>query len=407
MVAAQGFGRRRPRKTTAEQVREVASTVVATHIDTINVLIRSHYLIPYSRLGPYRSSWIDELAYEQRTFFEAAAGSTAFVPVELFPLFRYRMEAAESIGAISPKGKRLDPRYVDAVYDEVDARGPLAASELTDPGKSPGNWWDWSSGKTALEHLWRSGRVAVSGRENFMRLYDVAERVIPPSALAAPSPGREDSQKELICLGARALGVATGMAVIDYLGVRHDRMPRAPDGRRPRPPWARLLRELIEEGRLQTVEVDTWSEPGYALTDVTIPRSVDARALLSPFDELVRKQSFGFEQHLGHQLYVPEARRMYGYYVLPFLLGDELVARCDLKADRDGRALLVVAAYIEPGQDARRVAPELALELDQLRTWLGLDLTLVGDRGDLAADLRKCVAARGDTSRMTQGNGRD
>lgn len=395
-LAAHGLARKRPVRPSVRHVKEVAGTVLATHIDSINVLARSQYLIPFSRLGPYRTEHFDSLAYERRELFEGSGHSTALMPVELYPLLRYQMEMWQAAGVFSPKGQRVDPRYLEAVYDEVAARGPIAANELSEPGGNAGPWWGWSSGKTALEHLWRSGRLAVAGREDFVRLYDIAERVIPGEVLDATPPDPEESRKQLVCRAAGTLGIAPARPLVDFFGLRQRPagLPRL-DGKA-RLAWRRLVPELAEDGRLVEVEVEGWDAPGYTLPDVRIPRSVSARALLSPFDELVRflgEPVFDFVQHLAQQLYVPAAKRMYGYYVLPFLLGDLLVARCDLKADRGGRALLVQGAYTELGHDPESVAAELAQELQQLQTWLELDLIIVGDRGDLAAGLKRAVAS--------------
>ena len=393
-LGAQGFGRR-PAKAAMAHVRKTASKVLAIHIDSINVLVRSHYLIAYSRLGAYPMDAIDTLAYKRRELFEGWAHSTGLMPLHLYPLLRYKMQWRRQASARSPNGEWIDPAFVDQVYDEVAARGPLTVGELSSGNASRGAWWGWSHGKTALEYLLYCGRVAVAGREDFTRLYDIAERVIPGAVLDAPAPDPEESQKQLICLAANALGVATARQLVWYFGLHQNyAAPKGPNGKAPRATWPRLVRELVDEGRLNAVEVETWPEPGYMFPSARIPRSIDVRALLSPFDELVRSSAeltFGFTQHLGQQLYVPAAKRMYGYYVLPFLLGDQLVGRCDLKADRQSRALLVQSAYVEPGHDAKRVAGELADELRQLQTWLDLDRTVVADRGDLAVALKRSL----------------
>ena len=396
-LSAQGFGRRRPAKPTIAHVRATARALGAIHIDSINVLARSHHIVTFSRLGPYPFDALDRLTYDRHELFEGAAGSTYLLPVERYPLLRYKMDAFVTTGAYAPNGERIDPGFVDAVYDEVAARGPITVAELSDGGAPRGNWWGWSNGKAALEHLWRSGRLAIAGREDFTRLYDVTERVIPADVLALPYAAGEDGQKELLCLAASVLGISTAKGLAHLFGVSYDHHRMRVAGNKPRPTWSKLVPQLVEDGRLVRVSVEGCPDPLYAPADVKVPRSVDDRALLAPFDEVLSEAAvlFGFVQRLGQQLYVPAARREYGYYVLPFLLGDELVARCDLKADRAGRQLLVLSAYAEPGHDARRLASELAVELRAMQAWLGLDGILVGEKGDLIAALRSAVRHTG------------
>jgi len=186
-LAAQGFGRKAGNPTPA-QVRTLASRVLALQLDAINVLVRSHYLPVYSRLGPYRMEAVDVLAYERRELFECWGHAACLMPVSLFPLMRHRMEAQREASPWTPDGSRPEGRYIGAVYDEVAERGPLAAGDLSEGGKRKGKWWGWSNGKMALEHLLSCGLVQVSGRRGFTRVYDIAERVIPPEVLDAPWP---------------------------------------------------------------------------------------------------------------------------------------------------------------------------------------------------------------------------
>jgi uncharacterized protein YcaQ len=290
--------------------------------------------------------------------------------------------------------------YMTKVYAEVAERGPLAAADLSVPGKRSGNWWGWGPGKAALEQLYDAGLVAIAGRRGFERLYDLAERVIPRAALDAPAPPREEAMKQLICLGAKACGVGTFGDITSYFytdGWR-DRMPPEPREERPngraKPIAKRLVSELVEEGRLLAAQVEGWRDPAYIHPGARAPRTVDARALVTPFDSLVWDRGrlgrmFGMKYTI--EIYTPAAKRVYGYYVCPFLLGDAIVARCDLKADRDRRVLMVQSAFLEPGQDARHVIPDLTNELRQMQTWLQLDWIEVAERGDLAARLRKSV----------------
>jgi hypothetical protein len=393
-LAAQGFGRR-PGKPTISAVRTVASKLMAIQLDSVNVLVRSHYLPAYSRLGPYPLSAIDKLAYDRRELFECWGKAACLLPVDLYPLLRYRMTAQLAVSPWTPGGSAPEGAYIKAVYEEVAARGPLAAGELSEPGRGTGKWWGWNNGKMALEHLLSCGLLAIAGRRGFTRLYDITERVIPPAMLDTPALDPEDAQRELICRSAKALGVASAKQLGGYLGLHSHRIVvRRPDGRRPRPIWPRLVDELVDEGGLVRVTVEGWPEPGYLVPGTRRVRTVNARALLSPFDTFMWGSAqllCGFTNPLSQQLYVPAERRIYGYYVLPFLLGDTLVGRTDLKADRQRRALLVQSAYVEPGHDRNHVAAELAAELRQLQMWLELDTIEVADRGDLAEPLRSAM----------------
>jgi uncharacterized protein YcaQ len=392
-LAAQGFGAK-PTKATMRHVKRLATKVHAFQIDSVNVLVRAHYLPAYSRLGPYSTTAIDTLAYKRRELFECWGKAACLFPVALYPLFRFRMDAAKSGNPRSPSGSYPDSAYIEKAYNEVGERGPITASELSNPGERRGKWWGWNAGKIALEHLFNAGLVAISGRRGFTRLYDITERVIPADVLDAPYPDADEAKKELICLAASAYGVGTIRELTGYFGVDVWDLPRGNGGKRPKRVGPRLAAELVDEGRLVPVTVEGWKEPAYMSPGVRHPRSVDVRALLGPFDSMMWRDTerlFGFTQHLAQQLYVPAERRMYGYYVLPFLLGDMLVGRCDLKADRQRRVLMVQSAHLQHGQDRKRVAAELASELKQMKEWLELDSIEVAGRGDLAASLKRSV----------------
>lgn len=245
------------------------------------------------------------------------------------------------------------------MYEEISSRGPLTARELSDGGQSKGKWWGWSRGKEAAEHLLACGLLAVAARRGFNRVYDITERVIPAGILAQAAPGPEEAQKLLIAITAASLGICGREQLGGYFGLHSHRVVvRGPDGKKPRPIWRRLANELIEEGRLVAVDVEGWSERGYIVPGTRVPRSMQARALLSPFDSFMwgsARRCCDFVQPLAQQLYVPAERRVHGYYVLPFLLGDNLVGRCDLKADRQRGVLMVQAAHVEPGNHAGHV----------------------------------------------------
>lgn len=405
-IAAQGFGTK-PAKPTVAHLCRLAARIHAFQIDSVNVLARAHYVPAFARLGPYSMDALDSLAYRERALFEYWGHAACLMPVALYPLLRYRMQKHAARTHEYMRTKR--GAYMARVYAEVAERGPIAASDLSDPGKRQGSWWGWwgtGNGKATLEHLYDAGLVAIAGRRRFERLYDVVERVIPRTALEAPAPPREEAMKQLIALAAQACGVGTFADITGYFYVDRwwDRLPPGPQwaarGRtrgRDKPIAKQLVSELVEERRLVPIRVEGWKEPAYLHPDARVPRSVDARALVTPFDSLVWERErverlFGMKYVL--EIYVPPPKRQYGYYVFPFLLGDTLVARCDLKADRERRILMVQSAFLEKGQSARRVVPELQSELRQLQAWLGLDGIEVARCGDLAERLRRSVSGR-------------
>lgn len=408
-LAAQGFGAR-PAAPSLAHLRKLAARLHAFQIDSVNVLARAHYVPAFARLGPYPMNALDTLAYRKRELFEYWAHEACLLPVALYPLLRYRMNRHAERTEAYMRSKR--GAYMARVYAELAERGPLSASELSDPGKRSGSWWGWwgsGNGKATLEHLFDAGLVAVADRRGFERVYDITERVIPPSALDAPTPPPEEAMKQLIALAAKACGVATAGDLIDYfrIGSPRDRRPPGPPwlhrkgvNGRPRlaPAANRLIAELVEEGRLAPVRVEGWKEQAYLHPRTRTPRAAGARAILSPFDSLIWERSrmkrlFGVQFSI--EMYTPPPQRVYGYYVCPFLLGDAIVARCDLKADRARGVLLVQSAFLEPGQDAHRAASGLAGALAEMQSWLALDRIEIKERGSLAAPLRACVKRAG------------
>jgi uncharacterized protein len=388
-IASQGFrlpGRRSANASVA-QVRKLADQIHAFQIDSVNVLVRAHYMPAFARLGPYPMDALDTLTYRRHELFEYWGHAACLMPISLFPLVRYRMHTEATREYMATQ----EGAYVAEAYREVADRGPLAAGELTNPGKRSGNWWGWASGKAALERLYDAGLLSIAGRRGFERLYDVTERVIPPSALEVELP-REQAMKELICRGAQACGVGTVLDIAGYFYVDgwRDRQLLSAGGRS-RPIARRLVAELVEEGRLLPASVEGWKEPAYLHPEAAVPKRVAARAIVTPFDSLVWERQrierlFGMKYTI--ELYTPAHKRIYGYYVCPFLLGDTLVGRCDLKADRQRKILLVHGAFTEPGQQAQGVAPQLAEALRELQEWLGLDRIEIGAAGDIAAALR-------------------
>jgi uncharacterized protein YcaQ len=365
-LAAQGFTVARPgRDVTARDLGRLFARIGAVQIDSVNVLVRSHYLPAFSRLGPYRTALLDDAAYgRRRTIFEYWAHAASFLPLELFALLRWRMQrAAQYTGMYRgiTSFARSKRRFVDAVLREVRERGPVSAGDL-EPGGGKGSWWGWSDTKAALEFLFWAGSVTTAARRGFERVYDLTERVIPAEILARPFPAEEEAQRALLLIAMDALGVATERDLRDYfrLGVADARQ---------------RLAELLASGALIAVRVEGWKQPAYARADLKIPRRVTARALLSPFDSLIwerERTARMFEFDFRLELYTPPGKRVHGYYVLPFLLGEELVARVDLKADRAAGVLRAHAVHYEDGADREAVTAALEPELAAMAGWLGL-----------------------------------
>jgi uncharacterized protein len=398
-LAAQGFGRPRPSgRVDIRHLRRAIDDVGLLQLDSVNVFCRSHYMPVFSRLGPYPRQALDRLAWHEdgkgetrrarrRDLIEYWGHEASLLPVELQPLLRWRMARASELAWKSVARVAAEqPRLLEFVLDEVRERGPLRASELAARGRrrKPGEMWSWSEEKTALEYLFFAGRVCAARRVNFERLYDLPERVLPRQVLEAATPPQEEAQRQLLLIAAKRLGVATEADLGDYF-----RLPRAESKAR--------VAELAEDGGLVPVRVEDWRQPAYLATErpAGLRRVAAARALLTPFDSLVwarerTERLFGFRYRI--EIYVPAPKRVYGYYVLPFLLGDRLVARVDLKSDRQASLLRVRGAFAEAGTDAARVAAELAAELRLLSDWLGLSGVAVARKGDLAAPLHRALA---------------
>lgn len=397
-VAAQGFGRPRPSgRVDARHLRRTIDDVGLLQLDSVNVFCRSHYMPVFSRLGPYPRATLDRLASHenggekgrragQRELIEYWGHEASLLPVGLQSLLRWRMARAD---ALAWKGVARvaaeQPKLLEFVLGEVRERGPIRASELAPQGRrrKPGEMWSWSEEKTALEYLFFAGRVCAARRINFERLYDLPERVLPRAVLEAPTPSQEEAQRQLILIAAKRLGVATEADLGDYF-----RLPRAESKAR--------VAELAEDGSLTPTRVEGWRQPGYLSPErpVGLRRVAAARALLTPFDSLVwarerAERLFGF--HYRIEIYVPAPKRVHGYYVLPFLLGDRLVGRVDLKSDRQAGVLRVRGAFAESHVETAHVAAELADELRQLSEWLELGGVSVARKGDLASALRRAL----------------
>ncbi|MGZ4735681.1 MAG: winged helix-turn-helix domain-containing protein [Acidimicrobiia bacterium] len=387
-LAAQGFASPRPSgRVDRRHVRRMLARVGLVQIDSVNVIVRSQELPLFARLGPHRRDLLSGMVADGE-LFEYWGHEASLLPIELFPLLRWRMAAAGAKeagwnGLIRLAHER--PDYVEAVYDEVRERGLMSASELDDPGAKSGPWWGWRHGKQALEYLFWCGRLSARRRTNFERVYDLTERLIPAEWLAAPIQSQSESHKELLVRAADALGIGTARDLADYYRLNI--------------PYSRpLLAELVEEQRLVPARVEGWAQPAYLHPEARVPRRVDARSLLSPFDSLIWERSrterlFDFRYRL--EIYTPKPKRIFGYYVLPFLLGDELVARVDLKAERTEGVLRVRGAFAEPGHDPIAIAEPLGEELALLGDWLGLERVIVDDHGDLAPSLEGAIPRSG------------
>jgi uncharacterized protein YcaQ len=422
-LAAQGFGQPRAAGPLGpDDLIAAVGRLGLVQLDSVNVLCRSHYLPLFSRLGRYDRSELDRVtghgdqangdgngegekakhaghANHAGQAKDGTAGlrlveywghQASLIPAELRPLFRWRMARVDQeLWAPVVKVAREQPDLIAQTLRMVREQGPIPASAIGTVRRAAttGGLWNFNAGKSALEYLFYAGQVAVSGRVNFERMYDAPERALPASVLAVPDIPDADAQRELTRIAAAALGVATEPDLGDYF-----RLPRAASKAR--------VAELVAAGELVPISVDGWKAPAYLWPEADgrpgLRERPDrpARALLSPFDSLIwfrdrTERLFGFRYHV--EIYTPAAKRVHGYYVLPFLLGDALVARADLKSDRREHTLIVQAAYAEPGVDRAAVARELAAELSELAGWLGLGQVLVSDRGDLAGELAEVV----------------
>lgn len=366
-LAAQGFAEPRPAAIGRGHLRRTIERLGLHQIDSVNVLVRAHYLPAFSRLGPYDRTLLDRAAWgrrSERRLFEYWAHEASLLPLEMHPLLRWRMARADrgEHGYFSRSGFATERRSeAMRLLERIRMDGPLAASAV-ESGK-PG-WWEWSEPKRMLEWLFYAGHVTTATRRgSFERVYDLTERVIPAAILALPTPSDADAQRALVERAARAFGIATGTELRDYFRLRPDDAASA-------------IRTLVEEGVLRPVSVAGWPV-AYLHRDARRPRRIVTRALLAPFDPLVWERArtervFGFRYRI--EIYTPLAKRQHGYYVLPFLLDEALVARVDLKADRQNARLLVHAVHLEPGAPPETMSA-LTAELRDLSAWLGLGET--------------------------------
>jgi uncharacterized protein YcaQ len=381
-LAAQGFLDKPHAAPTMRTFQRTVERTGVLQVDSVNVLQRAHYMPLYSRMGPYDVELLRRASERRpRRLVEYWAHVQALMPVELWPVMQHRMATYRA--ARGKWGFVADDALEERILEEIRERGASTARDLDDGlPREKGNWgWNWSETRKVLDYLYMSGVVAIAGRNSQFEIrYDLPERVIPADVLAWPTPSLADASRELVRRAARSHGVATVQDLRDYY-----RMPVADA--------AAAVAELVEEGELLPVTVDGWKRPAYLHRDARLPRRVEARALLSPFDPVVWERARTealFDFHYRIEIYVPAEKRVHGYYVLPFLLGDRIVARVDLKADRQFDAgagrLVVRSAWGEPGAP-EDTAEQLGEELRRLADWLGLASVTVEPRGDLAPAL--------------------
>ncbi|MDM7853985.1 winged helix-turn-helix domain-containing protein [Cellulomonas alba] len=402
LLRAHGLDAPRPSRTgpvTLRQVEQLGTRLGVVQIDSVNVLARAHLVPAFSRLGPYDVGLLDRATGSApRRLVESWAHQASFVPVESYPLLEWRRQAyqREAWGGIAAVAT-THGNIVDDVRAIVAERGPVTASEVQvefeaeHPTRKVEWGWNWSIAKRVLEFLFFTGEVASAGRNPaFERRYDLTERVLPAHVLAATPPDEPDAVRELVAIAARAHGIGSTRSLADHFRLRMA-------------PTQRAIDELVEDGVLTPVQVDGWGR-AYRHRTATTPRRATGAALLNPFDPLVFERRtvealFGLRYRI--EVYVPEPRRVWGYYVLPFLLGEELAALVDLKADRAAGVLEVRAAHGTlgtAGAGPAAVAAALAAELELAARWLGLDSVRVGSAtrpaaGDLAAEVRAATAA--------------
>jgi uncharacterized protein YcaQ len=386
-LAAQGFTDPLPAgNVDARHLRRVLGRTGLLQIDSVNVFARAHLMPAFSRLGPWPTQLLDDVAFGRRELFEYWGHEASMLPVALHPLLRWRMARAEALeegwgGPLRVFKER--PEFVQSLLRRIEDEGPSGAGALRDAPRGKGTWWGWDDVKRGLEYLFWSGRVSTARRTNgFERLYDLTDRVIPANVLAIPTPSREDAQRELVQISAKAHGVATEKDLRDYFRLRVDEARTA-------------VQSLVEDGGLRPISVDGWRDQAYLSPGAAMPRRVKRSALLSPFDPLVWERTrtsrmFGVDYRI--EIYVPAEKRVYGYYCLLFLHDEAIRARVDLKADRKAGLLRVLATWREPEAVVGETVEALAQELLRAAEWQGLSDVVVEDRGDLARPLQALLA---------------
>ena len=379
-LGAQGFSAPRPNGTSGRrQVHKVLQHTQLLQIDSVNVLARAHEMPLWSRLGSYRRGVLDEMVNDSE-LFEYWAHEASLLPVGDWPLMQFRMDAAKNGSGWTSvvTMQERNPTIVAEVLAVVRDQGPTVASSFNQPGRRTGPWWDWSDAKLALEYLFWTGQLTARRRSNFERAYDLPERALPSEIVNATAIPEAEARRILLERSGRALGVATDRDLFDYYRLKARPSRAALDG-------------LIEDGVLIPVQVEGWNKPAFLHRDANLPRRINAASLLSPFDPVVwdrQRCERLFDFHYRIEIYTPKPKRVYGYYVLPFLMNDAIAARVDLKANRQSQVLEVPGAFSEGHSPTPDVAAALTVELLALAQWLQLDSIEVGTHGDLTKPLR-------------------
>jgi len=377
-LAAQGFGRPAAATAGIRQLNTLVQRLGLLQLDSVNVFERSHYLPVFARLGHYDKADLDRLTFGKKsTYTEYWAHEAAIIPVESWPLFRWRMEARRAKWEKDPDHWVHNNReMLDWLRAELATKGPLQASQIEhDSGKGEGGWWGWSNVKLGLEYLFGWGEVVSAGRTRFERTYALAEQRLPSEVINADVT-EADAVRQLMSLSAKAHGIGTLRDLADYYRIKQA-------------PAKAAIDDLVDAGELVPVTVPGWKQATYLQRDARIPRRIDAGALLSPFDPVVWERGRAermFDFHYRIEIYTPEPKRVFGYYSLPILIDDALVGRIDLKNDRQNRVLRVQSAWREAGSPAgieERIVPLL----ESTRQWQNLDSVEFTGRGDLSAPL--------------------
>ncbi|MYR05861.1 winged helix-turn-helix domain-containing protein [Gordonia sp. SID5947] len=391
-LAAQGFTDRQPSGApTSAHLRRVVGRTRLLQMDSVNIAARAHYMPMFSRLGPYDRDILDRAAWRPRRgtrlLVEYWAHEAALIPIDDWPLFGWRRdEFRDGRYRFTRDVMRRNRELARDVHAVIADGGPSTPKQIEDhlgivrPAGVPGGWWHRGEVKHLCEAMFAAGDLSAVRNENFVRHYDLTERVIGTD-VAGVHVERDDAHRELTARAAAALGVATLADLADYYRTKTADVRPAVD-------------ELLDAGELTPVTVDGWRDQAYLHARAVIPRRIDRAAIISPFDPLVffrpRAERL-FDFHYRIEIYVPEHKRVHGYYVLPYLMGEDIVARVDLKADRKAGSLLVLGAFLEDGRPEKVVTERLAADLSAMAHWLGLDRVVVGERGDLVRALARAV----------------
>ena len=382
-LTAQGFSEGRPQgRIDRRHLRRCMNAMEVVQLDAVPVIIRTQYMPFFSRLGPYRQTLFDEIAYQDDEWFELWAHEASIAPVEIEPYFRFdKARAAE--GSTWKSLYRLasdEPSYIKKVLQEISLRGPLEAKDLSDPQpRKITGWGHRSKGQLALNWLYRIGEVGIRRGPNFEKRFDLLERIVPSDILNQPTPDLNESLKNLIMRSANAYGVATSRDLIDYF-----RLPTKEAGE--------AIAELAEIGALMEVNVESWQESAYMAKQFANSKAADVCALVSPFDPIIWNRNraqrlFDFQYKI--EIYIPETKRQYGYYVLPLLVDDRFVGRFDIKNIRDQKILHIKASFAEKGINKGEVAEKASKELIALARFLGAEKIQIEKKGNFASELKK------------------